>query len=42
MGSSSGERRRGRIVASQMVNRRVRYLREDLLAYLHGRRTDRE
>jgi hypothetical protein len=24
------------------MNRRVRYLREDLLAYLHGRRTDRE
>jgi hypothetical protein len=36
------ERLRGRIVASQIVNRRVRYLREDLLAYLHGRRTDRE
>jgi hypothetical protein len=36
------ERRRGRIGASQIMKRRVRYLREDLLAYLHGRRTDRE
>jgi hypothetical protein len=36
------ERRRGRITASKIVKRRVRYLRENLLAYLHGRRTDRE
>jgi hypothetical protein len=32
------ERRRGRIPASQIVGRRIRYLREDLLAYLLSRR----
>jgi hypothetical protein len=31
------ERRRGRITASQIVGRRVRYLREDLVAYLIDR-----
>jgi hypothetical protein len=32
------ERLRGRIKASQIVGRRVRYLRDDLIAYLlHGR-----
>jgi hypothetical protein len=34
------ERQRGRIAASQVVGRRVRYLREDLLAYLTSRRTE--
>ena len=32
------ERRRGRIKASQIVGRRVRYLKDDLLAYLASRR----
>lgn len=32
------ERLRGRIKASKVVGRRVRYLREDLLAYLMSRR----
>jgi hypothetical protein len=32
------ERLRGRIQASQIVGRRIRYLREDLTAYLLGRR----
>ncbi len=32
------ERRRGRIAASSIVGRRVRYTREDLLAYLAERR----
>jgi hypothetical protein len=32
------ERLRGRIRASQIVGRRVRYLREDLVAYMLGRR----
>src|SRR5262249_41369695 len=32
------ERRRGRIGASQVVGRRIRYTREDLAAYLAGRR----
>jgi hypothetical protein len=32
------ERRRGRIAASQVVGRRVRYLREDLVRYLMERR----
>lgn len=32
------ERRRGRIEASQIVGRRIRYSRSDLLAYLAGRR----
>jgi len=40
------ERGRGKIVASQVVGRRIRYLRADLIAYLMGRepttwRTDR-
>jgi hypothetical protein len=34
------ERRRGRIAASQIVGRRVRYTREDLMAYLRGRRVE--
>src|SRR5262245_22421943 len=32
------ERRRGRIKASSIVGRRIRYAREDLTAYLLGRR----
>lgn len=32
------ERLRGRIRASQIVGRRIRYTREDLLSYLSGRR----
>jgi len=32
------ERRRGRIAASQIVGRRIRYTRDDLLAYLAARR----
>ncbi|HEY8504821.1 MAG TPA: helix-turn-helix domain-containing protein [Gemmataceae bacterium] len=32
------ERRRGRIVASQIVGRRIRYRREDLVGYLMARR----
>jgi hypothetical protein len=32
------ERLRGRIAASQIVGRRIRYTREDLLGYLAGRR----
>src|SRR5262245_42875001 len=32
------ERRRGRIAASTVVGRRIRYTREDLLAYLMDRR----
>jgi hypothetical protein len=32
------ERRRGRICASQIVGRRIRYSREDLLRYLADRR----
>jgi ribose 1,5-bisphosphokinase PhnN len=38
----SDERRRGRITASKIMGRRIRYLREDLVAYLRGRRTDWE
>jgi hypothetical protein len=34
------ERRRGRIQASSIVGRRTRYLREDLLRYLLGRRVN--
>jgi hypothetical protein len=34
------ERRRGRISASGVVGRRVRYLREDLTAYLAARRQE--
>jgi hypothetical protein len=34
------ERRRGRITASQIVGRRVRYMRQDLLDYLMGRRVN--
>lgn len=33
------ERRRGRIAASRVVNRGVRYLRSDLMAYLLRNRT---
>lgn len=32
------ERRRGRINASQIVGRRIRYTRDDLVAYLQSRR----
>jgi hypothetical protein len=32
------ERRRGKIAASQIVGRRIRYTREDLIGYLAGRR----
>jgi hypothetical protein len=32
------ERRRGRIEASAIVGRRIRYLRQDLVSYLMGRR----
>jgi hypothetical protein len=35
------ERRRGRIVASSIVGRRVRYQRSDLLQYLQDRRQSR-
>jgi hypothetical protein len=34
------ERRRGRIGASQIVGRRIRYARSDLLTYLEGRRVN--
>ena len=34
------ERRRGRIAASQIVGRRIRYTREDLVAYLLARRVE--
>jgi hypothetical protein len=34
------ERRRGKITASKIVGRRIRYLREDLTAYLLGRREE--
>jgi hypothetical protein len=34
------ERRRKRITASQIVGRRIRYTREDLVSYLMRRRTD--
>ena len=34
------ERRRGRIKASAIVGRRIRYLRSDLIAYLLSRRTE--
>jgi hypothetical protein len=34
------ERRRGRIAASSIVGRRIRYTREHLLDYLLGRRVD--
>ena len=34
------ERLRGRITASRIVGRQVRYLRQDLLDYLQTRRTD--
>jgi hypothetical protein len=34
------ERRRGRITGSQIVGRRIRYTREDLVAYLMRSRTD--
>jgi hypothetical protein len=34
------ERRRGRIAASSIVGRRVRYTREDLVQYLRGRRVE--
>lgn len=34
------ERLRGRITASQIVGRRIRYVREDLLAYLARHRTE--
>ena len=33
------ERRRGRIKASAVVGRRIRYLRSDLIAYMLSRRT---
>lgn len=32
------ERRRGKIAASQIVGRRIRYLRDDLVSYLLSRR----
>jgi helix-turn-helix protein len=32
------ERRRGRITASRIVGRRIRYLRSDLIAYMLSRR----
>src|SRR5262245_10696001 len=32
------ERRRGRITASAIVGKRIRYTREDLVGYLSGRR----
>ena len=34
------ERLRGRIAASQIVGRRIRYRREDLIAYLARHRTE--
>jgi hypothetical protein len=34
------ERRRGRITASQIVGRRIRYTREDLVGYLMARRVE--
>ena len=34
------ERLRGRITASQIVGRRIRYVREDLLEYLARHRTE--
>lgn len=34
------ERLRGRITASQIVGRRIRYVRDDLLAYLARNRTE--
>ncbi len=34
------ERLRGRIAASQIVGRRIRYLREDLIGYLARHRTE--
>lgn len=34
------ERLRGRITASQIVGRRIRYVRDDLLAYLARHRTE--
>jgi hypothetical protein len=34
------ERRRGRITASRIVGRRVRYTQADLLGYLAGRRAE--
>lgn len=34
------ERLRGRITASQIVGRRIRYVREDLMAYLARHRTE--
>lgn len=34
------ERLRGRIAASQIVGRRIRYRRDDLLAYLNAHRTE--
>jgi hypothetical protein len=36
------ERRRGRIVASKIVGRRIRYMRSDLVTYLAGRRVNGE
>jgi hypothetical protein len=36
------ERRRGRIEASEVVGRRIRYLREDLMAYLMRHRSERD
>ena len=36
------ERRRGRITASQIVGRRIRYLREDVVRYLLARRINGE
>jgi hypothetical protein len=35
------ERRRGRIAASAIVGRRIRYMRDDLVAYLMSRRSGR-
>jgi hypothetical protein len=35
------ERKRGRIVGSQICGRRIRYLRSDLIAYLMRNRTDK-
>jgi hypothetical protein len=34
------ERRRGRIAASRIVNRSIRYLRSDLMDYLHRHRSN--
>ena len=36
------ERLRGKIMASQVVGRRIRYTREDLIRYLMGRRWEPE